>query len=69
MSREEEFKEELKALLGKYQVEISLEDSGTGNWHPHYVISFYGSAKWDKDGEPIHESFDFTGRYFDGDMV
>ena len=67
MSREEEFKEELKALLKKYQVEISLEDSGSGSWHPDYIISFYGSAKWDKDGEPIHEVIYFKGSYFNGE--
>lgn len=68
MTREEEFKEELKALLKKYDVEICLEDCDS-NWQPDNVIAFYGSAKWDKDGGLIDDGFEFTGRYFDGDRV
>lgn len=66
MTREEEFKEELKALLKKYDVEISLQDVGT--WDNDNIIVFYGNTKWDIDGDII-EGFEFTGRYFDGDRV
>ena len=67
MTREEKFKEELKALLKKYDVEISLQDVGT--WDNDNIIVFYGNAKWDKDGGLIDDGFEFTGRYFDGDRV
>jgi hypothetical protein len=67
MTREEKFKEELKALLKKYDAEICLEDSGRDQWQPDYMIAFYGNAKWDKDGGGlIDDGFEFTGRYFDG---
>lgn len=66
MTREEEFQEELKALLKKYDVEISLQDVGT--WDNDNIIVFYGNTKWDIDGDII-EGFEFTGRYFDGDRV
>lgn len=66
MTREEEFKEELKALLKKYDAEICLQDIGT--WDNDNVISFYGNTQWDIDGDII-EGFEFTGRYFDGDRV
>ena len=66
MTREEEFKEELKALLKRYDVEISLQDVGT--WDNDNIIVFYGNTKWDIDGDII-EGFEFTGRYFNGDRV
>lgn len=66
MTRQEEFQEELKALLKKYDVEISLQDVGT--WDNDNIIVFYGNTKWDIDGDII-EGFEFTGRYFDGDRV
>ena len=67
MTREEKFKEELKALLKKYDVEISLQDVGT--WDNDNIIVFYGNAKWDKVCGLIDDGFEFTGRYFDGDRV
>lgn len=67
MTRKEEFKEELKSLLKRYDVEITLEDRGL--WQSDNIISFYGNAKWDKDGGPIHGDFEFTGHYFNGDNV
>jgi len=63
MTRQEEFQAELKALLKKYDAEISLQDVGT--WDNDNIIVFYGNTKWDIDGDII-EGFEFTGRYFDG---
>ena len=65
MTRKEEFQEELRSLLKKYDAEICLQDSGT-YWQSDEEIAFYGNAKWDKDGKIINEGFEFTGRYFDG---
>ena len=64
MTRQEEFQAELKTLLKKYDAEISLQSFGT--WDNDNIIAFYGDAKWNKDGELIHEGFEFTGRYFGG---
>jgi hypothetical protein len=66
MTREEKFKEELKKLLKKYDVEITLEDRGL--WQSDNIISFYGNSKY-YEGELIYGEFEFTGRYFGGDRV
>ena len=63
MTRQEEFQAELKALLKKYDAEITLQDIGT--WDNDNIISFYGNTKWDIDGIII-EGFEFSGGYFDG---
>jgi len=68
MSREEEFKEELKALLGKYQVEISLESSSKGNWYSDHRIQFFAYPIY-KDGDCIAGGIDFEGSYFHGESI
>jgi hypothetical protein len=60
MSVEAEFKKELKELLDKYQVEISL----VGN-----TISFFSYAIYDEYGDIKHEGVDFNGGFFSGHIV
>lgn len=48
MSKAEEFKAELKALLTKYNAEIAIEDAGT-NWDehkPYFEISIDGHREF-----------------------
>ena len=61
MTRQEEFQTELRALIGKYGVDISLEHTGGGE----YAIEFYARSKWDANGDMIHAGVDFQCKYFD----
>lgn len=61
MTREEEFKKELRTLIGKYGVDISLEHIGSGE----FVIEFYARSKWDANGDKIRGGVDFQCKYFD----
>jgi len=64
MSTEAEFKKELKELLDKYQVEISLvETMGS------LTIAFFSYDIFDEFGGVKHEGVDFDGIFFSGDGV
>lgn len=58
---EEEFKKELRALIVKYGVDISLEHTGGGE----YEIEFYAQPKWDAEGDKIHGGVDFQCTEFE----
>ena len=64
MSTEAEFKKELKELLDKYQVEISIVET-TGS----FTIAFFSYDIFDEYGEVKHEGVDFNGSFFSGDGV
>lgn len=66
MSREEEFKVELKALLKKYQVEISIESSSEESWFDDYKIQFFSYPIY-KDGDCIAGGIDIESTYFNGE--
>lgn len=61
MTREEEFKKELRALIVKYGVDISLEH--TGDYE--YAIEFYAQPKYDSEGTRIHDGVDFRCKEFE----
>jgi len=63
MTRQDQFQEELKALLGKYDVEISLEQVD----FDVNVIEFYSKPEsYEDNGTPIGD-IDFQCRCFDKD--
>ena len=63
MTRQDQFQEELKALLGKYDVEISLEQVDFDT----HMIEFYSKPEtYENDGTPVG-GIDFQCRYFDKD--
>tara|TARA_R110000822_G_C14947073_1_gene454445 strand:+ start:60 stop:239 length:180 start_codon:yes stop_codon:yes gene_type:complete len=59
MSTQAEFKNELRELLGRYQVEISLVEN---------TIAFFSYDVFE-DGEIKHNGVDFNGSFFSGDSV
>lgn len=62
-----EFTKELKALLAKYDVELSLEDMNRYGYYPNYHIVAEAYAQWDKDGNMIREPIDVDfGSFIDG---
>lgn len=66
MTRQEQFQEELRALLGKYDVSISNAHQGSGV----YEICFFSAPEWEDVNTPVPFSgIDFQCRYFckDGD--
>ena len=63
MNTEEEFKAELKALLKKHKVEISVEDYRDGN--PE--INFYRGPVYDKEGDEVFELINWNVRWMNGD--
>ena len=65
MSTEAEFKKELKELLDKYQVEISIVETQTGS----LTIAFFSYDIFDEYGEVKYEGVDFNGSFFSGDSV
>ena len=60
MTRQEEFKEKLFALLREYDVEMKVEEGYSGYSTTVEGISFWSETKWDKDGEQVREMIDFT---------
>ncbi|CAB4127428.1 hypothetical protein UFOVP84_182 [uncultured Caudovirales phage] len=63
MTRQEQFQEELKALLGRYDAEISVEY----NDDDRPIIEFYSqSDSYEDDGSPIG-GIEFQCSYFDKD--
>lgn len=67
MSRQEEFKQKLFALLREYDVEMRAEEGWCGYATTVDGISFWGDAKYDVNGEVIQETIDFmVGVWEDG---
>jgi kynurenine formamidase len=66
MTHTEQFQTELKALLKKYDVTMSIEER-TVSWNTEADINFHSYAKWDNEGNMITDSIDFTCNYINGD--
>lgn len=67
MTRQEQFKSELFALLRKYQVEMEVVVSSRSYNTSVDGISFYSFAQYDEDGECIADTIDFqVGCWEDG---
>ena len=65
--RQEQFKEELFALLRKYDVQVSVIESIKD--YSTYVdgINFWSYTKYDEDGNEIEEQIDLNlGAFIDG---
>ena len=58
MTRQEQFRAEMAALLKKYDVEIDVEESG-GYYPSPSGISFWSYAKYDQEGNVIAGAIDF----------
>ena len=58
MSRQDEFKEKLFALLREYDVEMKAEEGHCGYSVTIEGISFWSDAKY-KDGEKVRDMIDF----------
>lgn len=66
MTRQDEFKEKLFALLREYDVEMKAEEGHCGYSVTIEGISFWSDAKY-KDGEKTQEPIDFmVGVWEDG---
>jgi hypothetical protein len=61
MTRQDEFKQKLFALLREYNVTMSVEDDrGT----PH--IDFFAYTEWDENGDIKHDCINFQITYENG---
>ena len=66
MTRQDEFKEKLFALLREYDVEMKAEEGYSGYATTVEGISFWSDAKW-VDGEKVRDQIDFMlGTWEDG---
>jgi hypothetical protein len=59
MTRQEAFKQELFALLRKYDVEMQVEEETRGYSSQVLGVSFYSPSKWNSDCELVQECIDF----------
>ena len=67
MTRQEQFKTELAALLQKYQVEMEVQEESMGYSTYATGISFYSPTKYADAGNIIADSINFSvGRWVDG---
>lgn len=57
MTRQEEFKQKLFALLREYDVTMCVED----DW-----VDFFSYTKWGEDGNVVGESINFQTRWENG---
>ncbi len=57
MTRQEEFKQKLFALLREYDVTMTAEDD---------QIDFFSYTKWDENGNVVWESINFQTRWENG---
>ena len=57
MTRQEEFKQRLFALLLEYNVTMSVEDD---------QIDFFSYTEWDENGNVVWESINFQTRWENG---
>ena len=65
--RQEQFKEELFALLRKYDVEVSVIESINGYSPSVDGINFWSYTKYDEDGNEVEEQIDLNlGTFIDG---
>jgi len=67
MTRQDEFKEKLFALLREYDVEMKVEEGFDGGYNVSVEgISFWSDAKYE-DGEKVRDQIDFmVGCWEDG---
>jgi hypothetical protein len=64
MTREQEFKQKLFALLREYNVEMSVKEDDRGYSEG---IAFWAYTQYDKDREIVHDKIDFAvGKWEDG---
>lgn len=59
MTRQDEFKDKLFALLREYQVEMSVVESDSGYGLCVDGIEFFSYTQYDQNGDVIAESIDF----------
>jgi hypothetical protein len=57
MTRQEEFKQKLFALLREHNVTMSVEDD---------QIDFFSHTEWDENGNVVRESINFQTRWENG---
>jgi hypothetical protein len=57
MTRQEEFKQRMFALLREYNVTMSVEDD---------QINFFSYTEWDENGNLVRESINFQTRWENG---
>jgi hypothetical protein len=57
MTRQEEFKQRLFALLREYNVTMTVEDD---------QIDFFSYTEWDENGNVVRESINFQTRWENG---
>lgn len=60
MTRQEQFKQELFALLRKYDVEMSVEEDTSGYSFVATGVNFFGYAKWDENHNEVAETINLT---------
>lgn len=58
MTRQEQFRAEMAALLAKYKVEIDVEESGGYSSSPT-AITFFSYTEWDAEGNVKAGLIDF----------
>ena len=67
MTRQDEFKGKLFALLREYDVEMKAEEGWCGYATTVEGISFWSDAKYNSDGDKIRDTIDFmVGQWEDG---
>jgi hypothetical protein len=67
MTRTEEFKQKLHALLREYDVEMSVVEETKGYYTQVVGVNFYSYTKFGPDGEVVAEAVDYTtGTWEDG---
>ncbi len=57
MTRQDEFKQKLFALLREYNVTMTVEDD---------QVDFYAYTEWDENGDIKHDGVNFQTRYETG---
>ena len=58
MTRQEQFRAEMAALLAKYKVEIDVEESG--DYYPSAsAITFWSYSEYDDNGNVVAGAIDF----------
>jgi hypothetical protein len=65
---EKAFKEELDALLKKYKVELSLEETSFGYSGSTYRIDAFAYTTYDENGDIVSDTIDLDlGNYYTGE--
>ena len=60
MTREQAFRKELKELLTKYDVDVSVETKVTWAGSLRVGLEFHSPTRWNKENGVIQEGFEFT---------